>query len=77
MPLQAALPNLEKQLEQAFIRANKLKKPEIATKELARQMALAIHAYAVQATVNPGQLVVGTSPSGPVTGTTTTPGTLS
>jgi hypothetical protein len=93
MPLSAAQPGLEAQIFAALKKAQLSKDPQSATQTLAKDLALAIHTYALQATVNPGQVVLippgvaiaGGSPSGPVagatiapgTGTTTSPGTLS
>jgi hypothetical protein len=82
MPLSAAQPGLEAQIFAALKKAQLSKNAESATQSLAKDLALAIHTYALQATVNPGQVVttppgvvvVGASPAGPVTGATTAPG---
>lgn len=48
-----------------------------AQQEFAKELSTAIDSYIKTATivVQPGQLVVGASPAGPVSGATTTPGT--
>ena len=91
MPLSAAQPGLEAQILSAFKKAQNMKDAESATMTLAKDLALAIHTYALQAQVNPGQVV--TTPPGvavaapppagvgatvaPGIGTVTTPGTVS
>lgn len=89
MSLSAAQPGLEAQIFAALKKAQLSKDPQSATQTLAKDLALAIHTYALQATVNPGQAVLIppgialTAPPyvgatiAPGTGTTTSPGTLS
>jgi hypothetical protein len=91
MPLSAAQPGLEAQILAAFKKAQNMKDAESATMSLAKDLALAIHTYALQATVNPGQSVLtppgvavaAPPPAGagatiaPGIGTVTTPGTVS
>jgi len=91
MPLSAAQPGLEAQIFAALKKAQLSKDPQSATQTLAKDLALAIHSYALQATVNPGQSVLtppgvavaAPPPAGagatiaPGIGTVTTPGTLS
>ena len=77
MPLSSAVPGLEAQIFAALKKAQLSKNPESATQTLAKDLARAIHLYALQTTVNPGQVVVAASAAGPVTGATTSPGTVS
>lgn len=77
MPLSVAKLPLETQIFAAFKKAQASKDPESATRTLAKDLAAAIHAYTLQALVNPGQAVVVGTPSGPGAGSTTSPGTLS
>jgi hypothetical protein len=77
MPLSAAQPALEAQILAAFKKAQLSKNPESATQALAKDLARAIHLYALQATINPGQAVVVGTPAGPGAGSTTSPGTVS
>jgi len=77
MPLSAAKPGLEAQIFAALKKAQLSKDPQSATQTLAKDLALAIHVYALQATVNPGQVVVTAFAPSPLPGTTTTPGTVS
>lgn len=82
MPL--AVPTLQQQLVAAFKKQlnDKSSKPEVALETLSLDIATAIDAYIRTATVTvtgtnaPGQLVVGASPAGPISGTTTSPGVV-
>jgi len=84
MPLSAAQPGLEAQILAAFKKAQNMKDAESATMSLAKDLALAIHTYALQAQVNPGQVVTtppgvaiagaGGGVPGPVAGATVAPG---
>jgi hypothetical protein len=73
---------LQQQLSAAFKKqlADKSSKPEVALETLSLDIATAIDAYIRTATVTvtgtnaPGQLIVGASPAGPVSGATTSPG---
>jgi hypothetical protein len=73
MPLSSALPSLETQIFTAMKKAQASNNPESATRQLARELAQAIHAYTLQATVNPGQAVATSAGAG----STVSPGTLS
>jgi hypothetical protein len=83
MPLSSAQPGLEAQIFAALKKAQLSKDPQSATQTLAKDLARAIHLYALQAQVNPGQVVItppgvvilGASAAGPVTGATAAPGT--
>ena len=77
MPLSSAQPGLEAQIFAAFKKAQLSKNPESATQALAKDLARAIHLYALQAQTNPGQVVVIPLVPSPLIGTTTTPGTVS
>jgi len=77
MPLSAAQPALEAQIFAALKKAQLSKNPESATQTLAKDLARAIHLYALQAQINPGQVVVTAFAPSPLVGTTTTPGTVS
>jgi hypothetical protein len=77
MPLSSAQPGLEAQIFAALKKAQLSKDPQSATQTLAKDLALAIHTYALQAQINPGQVVVTPLAPSPLIGTTTTPGTVS
>jgi hypothetical protein len=77
MPLSAARPALEAQIFAALKKAQLSKNPESATQTLAKDLAQAIHLYALQATINPGQIVTIPLVPTPLLGTTTSPGTVS
>ena len=72
---------LQTQIQAAFIKAfnSKTATPEQMATQLSLDLTIAIDAYIKSAQVNPGQLVVGSGGGvpGPMTGATTTPGTLS
>lgn len=77
MPLLSALPGLQAQILNALKTAQASSDPNAATAKLAQDLAQAIHVYALQAQVNPGQVV--TTSGGPTAqvGATTSPGNLS
>jgi len=77
MPLSSAQPGLEAQIFAALKKAQLSKNPESATQTLAKDLARAIHLYALQAQVNPGQVVITPLVPSPLVGSTTTPGTVS
>lgn len=77
MPLSTALPGLQSQILAALKTAQSQTDPNIATANLARDLSQAIHAYAMQTQVNPGQIVVTAGGPTAQTGATTTPGNVS
>lgn len=82
MPL--VVPTLQQQLAAAFKKqlADKNSKPEVALETLSLDIATAIDAYIRTATVTvtgtnaAGQTAVVASPTGPLPGTTTSPGVV-
>jgi hypothetical protein len=77
MPLSTALPGLQAQILTALKNAQAATDPNIATANLARDLSQAIHAYALQTQVNPGQVVVTAGGPTTQTGATTSPGNVS
>ena len=71
-------PQLELGIKAALDKAQTKDSQAAGNAALAAELAKAIHLYVIAATVNPGQVTVGTSATGgPTVGATTTPGTLS
>ena len=77
MPLSTALPGLQAQILAALKNAQAQTDPNIATVNLARDLSQAIHTYALQTQVNPGQVVVTAGGPTAQTGATTSPGNVS
>ena len=71
-------PQLEIAIKAALDKAHSKDSSAAGNATLAAELAKAIHTYVIAATVNPGQVTVGSSATGgPRVGATTTPGTLS